>query len=219
MGFSRKVLAPTNIVYGYHAVSRITHDFDDERTVVCVGSAQSEAAYENPDADKHWTNLNMGLRVGMTEEEAYEAVKADPLFEEYDETTNADVVEELADMLTDEQAANMPQVYPEWKPDTFYEAGKRLQYGGGLYRVLQSHTSQATWTPTAAPSLYAEILPGQGGDEPSGTYPEWVQPDSTNPFMRGDKVTHNGKVWESLVDNNVWEPGAVGTESVWHEIG
>ena len=29
---------------------------------------------------------------------------------------------------------------------------------------------------------------------------------------------HNGKTWESLVDNNVWEPGAVGTESLWKEI-
>ncbi len=28
----------------------------------------------------------------------------------------------------------------------------------------------------------------------------------------------NGKVWESLVANNVWEPGAVGTETVWREV-
>jgi hypothetical protein len=31
-------------------------------------------------------------------------------------------------------------------------------------------------------------------------------------------VTHNGKTWESLIDNNVWEPGAVGTETLWKEI-
>ena len=31
-------------------------------------------------------------------------------------------------------------------------------------------------------------------------------------------MRHNGKVWESLVDNNVWEPGAQGTETVWREI-
>jgi C-terminal processing protease CtpA/Prc len=30
----------------------------------------------------------------------------------------------------------------------------------------------------------------------------------------GDKVTHNGKVWESIVDNNSWEPGVYG----WTEI-
>ena len=32
------------------------------------------------------------------------------------------------------------------------------------------------------------------------------------------RVKHNGKVWESLVANNVWEPGAVGTETVWREV-
>ena len=26
------------------------------------------------------------------------------------------------------------------------------------------------------------------------------------------------KTWESLVDNNVWEPGALGTESLWKDV-
>lgn len=42
------------------------------------------------------------------------------------------------------------------------------------------------------------------------TIPEWVQPDSTNPYMAGDKVTHNGKTWVSDIDNNVWSPGEYG---------
>ena len=44
--------------------------------------------------------------------------------------------------------------------------------------------------------------------------PEWEQPDSTNPYMRGNRVMHGGKMWESDVENNVWEPGIYG----WHEI-
>ena len=52
----------------------------------------------------------------------------------------------------------------------------------------------------------------------SGAILPWVQPDSTNPYAKGDKVTHIGKTWESLVDNNVWEPGAVGTENLWKEV-
>ena len=47
---------------------------------------------------------------------------------------------------------------------------------------------------------------------------EWEQPGSTNGYSKGDKVTHNGKTWESLADNNVWEPGAAGTESLWKEV-
>ena len=42
--------------------------------------------------------------------------------------------------------------------------------------------------------------------------------DDPIPYMKGDKVTHGGKVWVSTVDNNVWEPGATGTESLWTEV-
>ena len=90
----------------------------------------------------------------------------------------------------------------------------RIYDGGELFKVLQDHTSQEDWKPENTPSLYAKILPGQSGTEIG----EWVQPDSTNPYMKGDKVTHGGKVWVSSVDNNVWEPGATGTESLWTEV-
>ena len=36
--------------------------------------------------------------------------------------------------------------------------------------------------------------------------------------MKGDRVTHKGKTWESTIDNNVWEPGAAGTGGVWIEL-
>lgn len=39
---------------------------------------------------------------------------------------------------------------------------------------------------------------------------ETSQLDSTNPYTKGDKVTHNGKTWISDIDNNVWEPGVYG---------
>ena len=42
--------------------------------------------------------------------------------------------------------------------------------------------------------------------------PEWIQPDSTNAYMTGDKVMHNGRTWISTIDNNVWEPGVYGWE-------
>lgn len=86
-------------------------------------------------------------------------------------------------------------------------------YNGVLYRCLTAHTSQATWNPADAPSLWAKVLIPN-----PDVIPAWEQPDSTNPYMLGDKVTHQGKTWQSLVDNNVWEPGATGTESLWKEI-
>ena len=111
--------------------------------------------------------------------------------------------------VDDHTALRMVEYYPA--PDAAsYAAGDRIQYNGKLYKCLQAHTAQADWNPVDAPSLWAEVLAGQDGT----AIGEWVQPDSTNPYMTGDKVTHNGKTWVSDVDNNVWEPGVYG----WVEI-
>ena len=123
------------------------------------------------------------------------------------------VMDTAAGMLTDEQALQVTALYPLWDAAKTYAVGDRVRYAGNLYRCLTAHTAQATWTPTDAPSLWAKVL-----TDPSGAILPWVQPDSTNPYAKGDKVTHNGKTWESLVDNNVWEPGVTGTESLWKEV-
>ena len=109
-------------------------------------------------------------------------------------------------VLTDEQAATYKLLYPKWSGNgVAYVTGDRRQYDGSLYKCLQAHTSQDGWTPTAAPSLWSKVLIPD-----PGTIHEWEQPDSTNPYMAGDKVTHNGKTWVSDIDNNVWEPGVYG---------
>lgn len=123
------------------------------------------------------------------------------------------VMDTAAGMLTDEQALQVAALYPLWDAAKTYAVGARVRYGGELYRCLTAHTAQAAWTPTDAHSLWAKVL-----TDPSGEILPWVQPDSTNPYAKGDKVTHNGKTWESLVDNNVWEPGVTGTESLWKEV-
>lgn len=109
----------------------------------------------------------------------------------------------------DELAATAPAVYPAWASGIAYEAGQRVLYSGTLYKVLTAHTSQEDWTPPTAPSLFAKVLI----PDPS-VIPEWEQPDSTNPYKKGDKVTHNGFTWISTVDNNVWEPGVYGWDKV-----
>lgn len=113
----------------------------------------------------------------------------------------------LRESATDEQALAVPALYPAWREGASYATGERVQYDGALYKVLQDHDAQADWTPEAAPSLFAQVLIPD-----ADVIPEWVQPDSTNPYMAGDKVTHNGSTWESLIDNNVWEPGVYGWE-------
>ena len=112
--------------------------------------------------------------------------------------------------LTDEQALTVPLIYPAWSGDGIsYAAGDRVMYGGVLYKCLQAHTSQSTWTPTDAPSLWAKVLIPTPGE-----IPDWEQPSSTNPYAKGDKVKHNGKIWISDIDGNVWAPGTYG----WTEV-
>lgn len=120
-------------------------------------------------------------------------------------------VQAARNVMTDEQAVECADLYPEWSENSpGYTVGYRVVYGGKLYKCLQRHTPQKAWTPTAEPSLWAEILPGQDGTAVG----EWVQPDSTNPYMTGDKVIYNGKTWISIVDNNVWQPSVYGWEEV-----
>ena len=107
--------------------------------------------------------------------------------------------------VDDNTALRMTEFYPAWASGQAYADGYKVQYGGKLWRCLQAHTSQTGWEPDAAPSLWAKVLI----PDPE-VIPEWEQPDSTNPYMQGDKVTHNGKTWMSNIDNNVWEPGVYG---------
>lgn len=112
-----------------------------------------------------------------------------------------------ADSLSDEEIVNVPAFVEKWKAGTSYEAGKRLSYNNIVYKVLQPHTSQTDWLPDQSGSLYAKVLIPD-----SEEIPEWEQPESTNPYMTGDKVRHQNKIWVSDVDDNVWEPGVYG----WH---
>lgn len=112
--------------------------------------------------------------------------------------------------LTDDEALKAAALYPAWSAQDTYDAGERVRFDGALYKCLQPHAAQPDWTPTAAPSLWAKVLTSDTG-EPL----PWEQPESTNPYMKGDKVTHGGKTWVSAIDNNIWEPGVYG----WEETG
>ena len=119
------------------------------------------------------------------------------------------IIEQSVQSLDDATALEATILYPFWAEGIEYVVDQRIQYNNVLYRVLQTHTSQPGWNPEAAPSLFAKVLI----PDPS-VIPEWIQPDSTNPYMKGDKVSHNNKNWISTIDNNVWEPGVYG----WQEI-
>lgn len=107
-------------------------------------------------------------------------------------------------VVDDAVALSIQEFYDVWDVGVSYEVGRYLLYKGVLYKVLQPHTSQETWTPDVASSVYAKVLIDPTGE----TIPDWEQPDSTNAYMTGDKVRFEGVVYESIIDNNIWSPTA-----------
>lgn len=87
-----------------------------------------------------------------------------------------------------------------WLSNEVVKAGQIRTYNEIDYECLQSHITQIGWEPDKVPALWKKINPD--------VIELWVQPDSTNPYMKGDKVSFNGNTYESVIDNNVWSPAA-----------
>ena len=119
------------------------------------------------------------------------------------------LIEKASLSLDDTDALEAIQLFPQGNDSAKYEIGDRVRFQNVLYKCLQAHIAQPTWTPIDAPSLWTKVLI----PDPQ-VIPEWEQPDSTNPYQIGDKVRYNGKVYESLIANNVWAPDVYG----WKEV-
>ena len=77
--------------------------------------------------------------------------------------------------------------------------------------------------PTQVAEISAAYLNARDGTVPEvevgadiSAWPAWVQPlgAGLGVYRTGDVRQHNGKLWRSSVDNNVWEPGV----SQWADI-
>lgn len=114
-------------------------------------------------------------------------------------------IELMSENATDEEALDNILAFPKWEVGKEYVKDERIRYEDVLYKVLQNHTSQADWTPDIAVSLYVRVSIEE--------WPEWVQPTGAHDaYNKGDKVSHNEKHWESLIDANTYEPGVYGWE-------
>ena len=84
--------------------------------------------------------------------------------------------------------------------------GTRRTYEGTTYEAIINHVTQSDYTPDVTPTLWKVV---QEGVAP------WVQPTGAHDaYQKGDRVTYNGKTWESTIDANVWAPGVYG----WIEV-
>lgn len=49
-----------------------------------------------------------------------------------------------------------PSNVSAWQAGSTYNAGDKVEYSGRTWRVLQTHTAQAGWEPTAVPALFEQ---------------------------------------------------------------
>lgn len=114
-----------------------------------------------------------------------------------------------AGSIDDVTATEHSELFAAWGSDIAYAVGALRRHDGKLYQCVQAHTSQGDWTPDTAASLWRKV-----GD-PSEEYPAWSQPiGAHDAYAMGDKVSHGGGKWTSLIDGNVWEPSVCGWEAV-----
>ena len=66
--------------------------------------------------------------------------------------------------VDDNTALRMTEFYLEWTSGQAYAAAYKVQYGGNLWRCMQSHTAQSGWEPsTATASLWEQICESHDG--------------------------------------------------------
>lgn len=120
-------------------------------------------------------------------------------------------IEKAALSLDDEDALEAVQLFPRWNDSAEYKVGDKVRLQNVLYKCLQDHIAQPTWSPIVAPSLWAKVLI----PDPE-VIPEWEQPDSTNAYQIGDKVIFESKIYECVIANNIWSPAAY--PAGWKEV-
>ena len=108
-------------------------------------------------------------------------------------------IELAAAAQSDEAALESIDLFPSWKAGMAVKVGERYRYGEKLYRVVQAHTTQVGWTPDVVPALFTVV----SLDE----WPEYVHPTgAADAYIRGDKVTFQGRHYICQMDGCVWSP-------------
>ncbi len=118
--------------------------------------------------------------------------------------------------LTDEQVLVIPLLLPKWREGADYKENDRIRYSNKIYKVLQDHTAQDGLEPDVTPDLFERIMKKVVDDNEQTEILEWEKRDIKNPYMKGDKVSYQGKIYVSNIDINLTTPGKA--LSGWQEV-
>ena len=193
MGISKDETLPNGVPLSYYRIVSLNTLVNHQCVIEVAGyinqgeREKEQAAILDPDAG---CDVYIDTRYvvvdydpDMSVNKAYELLKATP---EYADATD---------------------VWDAWAIGESYYVGDIRDYEGQLYQCKQAHTSQEGYEPPNAPALWEEYE--EGGDG----IPVWSQPESTNPYMKGDKVhfpTASDPVYVSDIDYNVYAPNVYG---------
>ena len=104
-------------------------------------------------------------------------------------------------MLTDQEASRVVALYPPMRFDgELIPAGTRIQWDGQIRRAAVDLWDRPENAPGAAPNLWSDI----GYREGARVIPEVIT--AALAFAKGETGWWQGAVYESLLDDNVWNP-------------
>ena len=68
-------------------------------------------------------------------------------------------LKQTREIIADEIALNYVELYPNWEKHIGEDltVGERVEHNGKLYKVITAHTTQATWEPDVALTLFEPI--------------------------------------------------------------
>lgn len=114
----------------------------------------------------------------------------------------------MASDISANDYAEIIAIYDEWEAGKGYKKGDLIKFNNVLYEVIQDHTSQEDWKPDKSPALFKTTTAKETKDGEE-IIPDFKQPTgSHDTYKKGDKVKFEGKVYESLIDNNSYSPSA-----------
>lgn len=180
----------------------IGNDVRHAHTVVALEHVKDGSTAVHVMSDDYSSRWERAVDDTLTFEDAESWVMSLPEFKEY-EDSRAQLLDEVGNILTDDQAILVPDVYKEWRVGVAYKVDDRRRYSENLYKCIQPHTSQADYTPDVAISLWVEIAK-------PGEIPVWKRPTGAHDaYNTGDKVhfeTEEDPVYMSTKDANVHSP-------------
>lgn len=193
MGIIKNETLPNGMPLSYFRIVSLTTVVNQQSIIEVAGYISQEAREEEQEAI---VDPSKGCDV---------YVDTRHIVVDYDPDMSVNKAYELLKGMEEYEGAE--DIWDPWMAGETYYIGDIRLYEETLYKCKQLHTAQEGWEPPNVPALW-EVYEEEGG------IPVWSQPDSSNPYMAGDHVMHNGVEWVSTVDNNVWEPGVYGWEQV-----